>query len=58
VVPAVSVVLGWEVEGVGVGGSGGVECEALGVGYRDYDFMFAFLVRMYRSVNGKHREQR
>ena len=29
VVPALSVVLGWQVEGVGVGGSCGVECEAL-----------------------------
>jgi hypothetical protein len=32
VVPAVSVVLGWEGESAGVGGSGGVECEALGGG--------------------------
>jgi hypothetical protein len=30
VVPALSVVLGWQVEGSGVGGSGGVECKALG----------------------------
>ena len=29
VVPALSVVLGWQVEGAGVGGSCGVECEAL-----------------------------
>jgi hypothetical protein len=32
VVPAVSVVLGWQGEGAGVGGSRGVECEALGAG--------------------------
>ena len=32
VVPAVSVVLGRQGEGAGVGGSRGVECEALGVG--------------------------
>jgi hypothetical protein len=29
VVPAVSVVLGWQVEGVGISGSCGVECKAL-----------------------------
>ena len=33
-VSAVSVVLGWEGEGAGVGGSGGMECEALGSVYR------------------------
>jgi hypothetical protein len=46
VVPALSIVLGWEVEGVGVGGSGGVECETLGVGYCGYDFMLDLSVRV------------
>jgi len=50
VVPALSVVLGWKVEGAGVGGSGGVECKALGVEYCSYDSMFALLVRVCRSI--------
>lgn len=50
VVPAVSAVLGWQVEGFGVGGSRGVECEALDVDVLNCNHDHTFAPSRYSPV--------